>query len=529
MISCIFTFAFLLIYGCLGSQVVINEVCYDPEGADSGKEWIELYNPGTETVDLTGARIYSCGTSWIQQFEFPYFLLRPGYMVMIGGTGMGNAQFYANLNFQNGGSASDGIRFVNSDSTYTDTIIYDEPNTNLLTDDYGTEAYSFAPDAPEGCSLARVVDGRDSNMCGNDFRIEQNPTPNLHNHVYTDLALYGPSYEPGESFRQFSIGVRNLGPYPSPYNALFTAYYGEQAFHQEELPPLALGDSIRLSFILPEDVELMYLFLEHQNDLDTDNNLMHYSVLGQFAEAPHLNEVFPAPLPGKQEWIELYAPASSAKGSYQIHDASGASISFNLPDVPGYFVLCSDPASFLEEYPQCPSALVLQAQSWTQLNNDGDALYLWDEFALLDSMAYVSSTAEMSFQRVLQDTEVMWRLGEPSPCAENFHTSQDLPQHNEYLKIFGSPCDVRNGEVLNISYNMPVVSNRVNCSIWDMNGRKVISLADNLQIADRGVLCWDGKKSGGSYAPRGLYLVLWESQSTDGGKVYRRQKSIVIK
>ncbi|MEJ1731140.1 hypothetical protein SMA90_32950, partial [Escherichia coli] len=79
------------------------------------------------------------------------------------------------------------------------------------------------------------------------------------------------------------------------------------------------------------------------------------------------------------------------------------------------------------------------------------------------------------------------------------------------------------------SYNLPAVSNRVNCSIWDLNGRKVASLAENLQIADRGVLYWDGKKSGGTYVARGLYLLLWESQSDAGSKVYRRQKSIVIK
>jgi hypothetical protein len=117
----------------------------------------------------------------------------------------------------------------------------------------------------------------------------------------------------------------------------------------------------------------------------------------------------------------------------------------------------------------------------------------------------------------------------PSPCAQNFQATPDLPEHDERLKIYGSPFDVRKAEFVSISYNLPAVSNRVNCSIWDLNGRKVASLAENLQIADRGVLYWDGKKSGGTYVARGLYLLLWESQSDAGSKVYRRQKSIVIK
>ncbi|MCB5249336.1 MAG: lamin tail domain-containing protein [Candidatus Cloacimonadales bacterium] len=529
MISALVCAAFLLISGYLNAQAVINEVCYDPEGADSGKEWIELYNPGNQTIDLSGSKIYSCGTSWTLQFEFPYFLLRPGYLVMIGGPGMNNAQFYANLSFQNGGSASDAIRFVNADSTYTDTVIYDTPNSNLITDDFATVAYSFAEDAPEGCSLARVADGWDTNMCGDDFRVEQNPTPNLPNRVYTDLALYGPHLDNESSPRLFSVGIRNLGPYSTPYRALFNAYHNQQAFHQEELPPLALGDSLRISFILPDDLEMMYLQLMHQNDLEEDNNILHYSILGQSSGQLYLNEIFPAPLPGKQEWIELYAPPSFSRASYQIHDASGGSISFTLPDIPGYFVLCSDPESFLEEYPQCPSALVLQAQSWTPLNNTGDSLYLWDEYALLDSMSFASGTVGMSFQRLEEEGEVSWHVALPSPCAQNFQATPDLPEHDERLKIYGSPFDVRKAEFVSISYNLPAVSNRVNCSIWDLNGRKVASLAENLQIADRGVLYWDGKKSGGTYVARGLYLLLWESQSDAGSKVYRRQKSIVIK
>jgi len=36
------------------AQVVINEVMYNPEGSDSGREWIELYNEGQSDVTMVG-------------------------------------------------------------------------------------------------------------------------------------------------------------------------------------------------------------------------------------------------------------------------------------------------------------------------------------------------------------------------------------------------------------------------------------------------------------------------------------------
>src|SRR5437667_1724487 len=49
--------ATLQIFPVLADQVVINEIMYHPSPAipeDSGQEWIELYNKGTNSVNLNG-------------------------------------------------------------------------------------------------------------------------------------------------------------------------------------------------------------------------------------------------------------------------------------------------------------------------------------------------------------------------------------------------------------------------------------------------------------------------------------------
>ena len=45
---------FLLFPSLSFAQVVINEVMYDLPGTDTGREWVELYNSGSNQVDLTG-------------------------------------------------------------------------------------------------------------------------------------------------------------------------------------------------------------------------------------------------------------------------------------------------------------------------------------------------------------------------------------------------------------------------------------------------------------------------------------------
>lgn len=47
------------------SSVVINEVMFDPEGSDTGGEWIELYNGSNEQVNISGWEIYPDGIGYI--------------------------------------------------------------------------------------------------------------------------------------------------------------------------------------------------------------------------------------------------------------------------------------------------------------------------------------------------------------------------------------------------------------------------------------------------------------------------------
>lgn len=62
------------------SGVFINEIMYDPEGRDTGKEWIELYNNSENDIDLTGYELYPDGIGY---FVFPEFTLAAGSYAVV--------------------------------------------------------------------------------------------------------------------------------------------------------------------------------------------------------------------------------------------------------------------------------------------------------------------------------------------------------------------------------------------------------------------------------------------------------------
>lgn len=64
-------------------QVVINEIMYDLPGADAGREWVEIFNSGSESVDLTGWKLTEAGVNHsLNIVQGPAVLPAGGYAVI---------------------------------------------------------------------------------------------------------------------------------------------------------------------------------------------------------------------------------------------------------------------------------------------------------------------------------------------------------------------------------------------------------------------------------------------------------------
>ena len=175
----------VLLFALLGfthvssAEVLINEVLIDPVGSDGSNEWLELCNNGEEDVDVSGWMVQSAGTPpFADKYEIPAGTVIPtgGYLLLGPGT--------FNNSFQNGGSATDGVRVLDPSSGWTDTVLYDSPNGNGLADDVADPSVGpFAPDPSQGNTLARQVDCTEVNNDGSDFVETSDVSPGAENIV----------------------------------------------------------------------------------------------------------------------------------------------------------------------------------------------------------------------------------------------------------------------------------------------------------------------------------------------------------
>ena len=169
------------------ADVVINEVLYNPSGSDSGHEWVELYNNGSADVDISGWEIQAGTSSFGTKGTISSGILAPGTYYLIGesdvAADIGIAPgLVVSLGLGNGTSSIDGLRIVDANGAVKDTVLYgDSATIGTWEDDNGPNPTSFAPEAGSAESIARIPNGIDTNLSGDDFQLISNPTPMAEN------------------------------------------------------------------------------------------------------------------------------------------------------------------------------------------------------------------------------------------------------------------------------------------------------------------------------------------------------------
>lgn len=162
--------------------LVINEFLPDPSGADAGEEWVELYNATHRPIELHGYTIAAGTAALTDSDPFPAHVVavdrflvigpvpRPATDLIVSGFTLGNA-----------GTSADAVQLRDCHGDVVDTVVYGAPNTDLFDDDHGTTAVSLAPAARPGESVARVMDGMDTDDGAVDFEVAAPPTPGASN------------------------------------------------------------------------------------------------------------------------------------------------------------------------------------------------------------------------------------------------------------------------------------------------------------------------------------------------------------
>ncbi|HRX51106.1 MAG TPA: lamin tail domain-containing protein [Candidatus Krumholzibacteria bacterium] len=326
---------------------LLNEVLYDPEGADGGHEFVELFNPADAPLPLAGVALEfangAVGDVWsVRWTGAEADTLPPRGLWLIADRGWaGPADAVASLGLQNG---PDAVRLRRGE-TVLDLLGY-----GALVEPALFEGAPH-PGSGSGASLARRPDGADTDDNAADWSVAAEPTPGAYNMRLHSLRILESVTEPPCRFapaRPFTLTatLENDGQETWPGGLVALRDAAGDLLTEAAAPALASGAAgVWRGVWSPRDTGLVRPVL-HPVSGGAELSLA-LPPLRVGVPRLTLREVLPAPEPGAPEWVEVRAEGEGPLdlGGWTLADEGGAPRA--LPErllVPGErLVLCADP------------------------------------------------------------------------------------------------------------------------------------------------------------------------------------------
>jgi hypothetical protein len=535
-------------------NVVINEVLYDPDGSDTGREFVELYNRSDADICLyyyevaTGNGAHS--DKWTDEWRGTRAdTIRAGGFFVIGEDLVSPApDFTTALDLQNG---PDAVRLV-SPASQADVVGWGDH-------DFG-EYYEGAPAdlATAGASLGRDPDGRDTGDNSADLAVMPRPSPAGFNHPPLDLAVEKACLsryaDPGHATVQIIAQVANLGTSESGPGAMLRVACSGLGAASAIGTGIPAGARVRTAADLPNPGEGLHaaeVWVEWPADMRPHNDTLMTSVLIWPAPAV-INEFMFKPGAGGCEWIEVYNRdgAGVDLSGWTLEDSGGkrrqiAQRGAGLAGG-GYLVLAEDAAELAARYPGLPCPVIEVSGGWPTLNDadgsDGyaDMIVIRDAFGTcVDSVAYrgvwcaPGTSVERIDPRERSSRAYNWSphygSGGGSPGTRN-SVSVIVPEPGGWLSLSPmtfSPDGDGADDLLSVSVETQTAA-FVRLKVFDIKGRPLKTLLDGDFVEERRLTFWDGSADDGRAAPIGIYVVLLEARPLGGGQALRDKQAVVL-
>lgn len=389
-------------------SLIINEIMYAPSSG-TGQEWFELYNKGTNSVNLanwkwrdsTGSQV----TITTQNIQIP----AGGYAVIcqdssaMKGFYPNNTGIYIQTSWLALNNTGDHLYLYNSTGTVVD-------NVNYLSSWGGST---------NNRSLERISVTAPSNQQSN-WGTSADPlgaTPNKVNSLTpkpNDLALNRITFSEAVPSLGDTLGitaqVKNRGLNSAPN---FTVSFYED-YNRDSIPTpnelkvtlnstasLNPGDSANYTYsqILDSAGQRHYIaVVNYAADNDTTNNKKDASIEvagGSTAGRVIINEImynFPS---GECEWVELYNNSDSVVNlkNWKVQDNGTTQVNITANDYfmqPNSYVVISQSRNIYANHPGLDSNFVIINSSLPSLNNTGDAVIIYKvNGALSDRIDYL--------------------------------------------------------------------------------------------------------------------------------------------
>lgn len=524
------------------AALVINEVLYDPEGADAGREFVEIMNNGPFAAPIEGlsleagdgARANAWKRVWIGQ---PGVAIPPGGIYRVGLDAPGSGE-PALLDLQNG---PDGVRLMKW-GFELDRLGWG----NLAQPEYYEG--DPAPAVRFGHSLARSEDGVDTDDNASDFS-DAVPTPGRLNRPIVDWALRIVSIDP----------VR-----PRPGDRIVVRIREQNRGTREaSAPSVGLDDGVREILIgwdetiapdgvveepilvdLPADsgrIVIRARILSQDSIPENDAD----SVAVRVGVGPvRITEILASPQTGGSEWVEVRSnrPAGATLDGYDLL-VRGKAIRLHPPEVSESTrvgLVVEDSLWMRQRYPHLPPcALWPYEGSWPHIR-DGQK-----SGGISDSIRIRASDGTIE--------EIALPGAAPAPGVSLERIDADLPEGPSAWLPCGDPSGSTPGRIAGssgwipgarpLSVNPRIVypgSNgiviegslgnepgEVRLTLLDLNGREVRCLMRDIWAVGAVSASWDGRDESGVAVTPGIYVALLEI-SRKGTGIERRRAGLAV-
>lgn len=558
----------LTIFSGASAQVILTEVMFDPAGPEASDEFVEIYNPGSEPVDLSGWQIGD-GTGFDNLAETPgsglilqaqqyavildldYFLdssstynalIPPEALILtIEGTTLGSGGL--------SNSTAETVMLLNAAQDTVQRYLYSIGNTP----GYSDEKIELAEDN----SPANWGDSRRLHGTPGSRNTLTRPVFDL---AITRFELLGTALAAGGN-APFEMVIKNLGRVVIGDFRWETFY----DWNHNRLPDEdeIQGITLYSAFLQPDDS--LEIAEEFRNipfgevpfgvavwvnaDEDSGNNVMVTSALVDNPAGVGLviNEIMFEPETGLAEWVELYNRGSEPFNLRYLFFADARdTIAVSAGDdflEPGGFIVLGGDSAIAGQYPVAPEQLRVSPR-FPALNNDVDDLrLLGPTFITYDRVNYSEDWYGREVEpgtsleklnpafngQIKQNWAASAAPGGSTPGRENSLLITALPAQGQ-LQITPNPFSPDGDGVDDfaaIYVQLPVETAFINLRIFDTRGRMIRRLADGEPAASRGQFVWDGKDEQGRIARIGAYVCLLEGLNAER-QVHIGLKKVII-
>lgn len=546
-------FQYLVSDSAVKGDLIITEFFPDPSPVIGlpAVEYVEIYNASAGKIfNLSGYRITDGPSNglitggWILPGEYKVLTATANIPLFTNTTALGVTSF-PSLN-----NAGDTVLLKNPNNLPLDLVVY--------TDDW----YKDAIKQDGGFSL-ELINPNDPCSDENNWTASNDAsggTPGLVNSVY-DLT-------PDTQAPSISLMVASAPNYLQIWfdegmdsSSLVNALY---QFSPALTPNMIYANGTFTNTVILQFVENLapsqIYTLTLQNAADCWINSQ--TLVGQFAltETPLageiiVNEILQNPYNGGQDWIELYNNSNKIFNlkNLQLANfdndtiANFKTVGTNFILKPGAFAVLGKDSSFVKQnYPFHGVGTFVYAEL-PSYNNDSGSVYLFNENqTLLDLVKYSN---EWQFP-LLDDVDgVSLERLDPNGLSSNgmnWHSAAEAVKfgtpglkNSQYLPVtvngsFSLESDLFSPDmdgyldVMQATYSMAQPSCLGTVTIYDERGRLIRTLFKNQLLSSSGSFSWNGVKDDQTKASIGVYVIVFEAFSLDGGLLFTGRKAVTL-